>query len=123
MYKKCAAQLDLIIYFCRFRCRRRLALHDFIFVGVNYKYINESFAFSPGLISILYPQMWVLGVKAISTPTRLLLPHVDFSVLVFGTKPSETSHPICFCSQAFLGHVYFIRRLRQQHHRYSRFFP
>ena len=61
MYKKCAAQLDLLIYFCRFRCRRRLALHDFIFVGVNYKYINESFAFSSGLISILYLQMWVFG--------------------------------------------------------------
>ena len=26
-----------------------------------------------------------------STPTRLLLPHVHFSVIVFGTKPSETS--------------------------------
>ena len=61
MYKKWAAQLDLMIYFCRFRCRRRLALHDFIFVGVNYKYINESFASSSGLISILYPQMWVFG--------------------------------------------------------------
>ena len=31
----------------RSRCRRLLALHDFIF-SVNYKHINESFAFSPG---------------------------------------------------------------------------
>ena len=29
------------------RCRRRLALHYYIF-WVNYRYINESLAFSPG---------------------------------------------------------------------------
>ena len=72
MYKKCAAQLDLLIYFCRFRCRRRLALHDFIFVGVNYKYINESFAFSPaGLISILYPKMWFFFLGCVHTNPSL----------------------------------------------------
>ena len=30
-----------------------------------------------------------------STPTRLWLPHVHFSVIVFGTKPSETSITRC----------------------------
>ena len=51
--KKCAARaklffgsLDLLI-FCRSRSCRRLALH-FLIVSVNYQYINENFAFSPG---------------------------------------------------------------------------
>ena len=51
--KKCTARaklffgsLDLLI-FCRSRSCRRLALH-FLIVSVNYQYINENFAFSPG---------------------------------------------------------------------------
>ena len=42
--KKCAAQLDL----SRYRCRWELHYCILFFEGVTYKYINESFAFSPG---------------------------------------------------------------------------
>ena len=36
-------------FLCRSCCCRRLALNFFfLFLGVNYEYINESFAFSPG---------------------------------------------------------------------------
>ena len=43
-------QLDLLIFFGCFRCRRRLALHDFTFClsKLYISTVNESFAFSPG---------------------------------------------------------------------------
>ena len=50
MYKKVSCTEDLLIYFCPFHFGRRLPLHHVIFWGVNYKYINESFAFSSGEI-------------------------------------------------------------------------
>ena len=73
--KKCAARaklffgsLDLLI-FCRSRSCRRLALH-FLIVSVNYKYINDSFAFSPGQIYILIftwsVNHWMIGSGILS---------------------------------------------------------
>ena len=56
MNKEVSCTEDLLIYFCPFHFCRRLPLHHVIFLfiffffggggGLNYKYINESFAFS-----------------------------------------------------------------------------
>ena len=50
MNKEVSCTEDLLIYFCPFHFCRRLPLHHVIWGGVNYKYINESFAFSSGEI-------------------------------------------------------------------------
>ena len=65
--KKCAAQLD----FSRYRCRWELHYCILFFAGVTYKYIKESFAFSPRLISVLYRQMWVSGWDHVHTNPSL----------------------------------------------------
>ena len=67
--QKCALHLDLS------RCRCRQALHYCIlfFAGINYKYINKSFAISRGLISILYPQMLVSGCVHVQINLSLTL--------------------------------------------------
>ena len=98
MNKEVSCTEDLLIYFCPFHFCRRLPLHHVIFFffffwggGVNYKYINESFAFSSGEICRMIISSHV-GFRLGHVHTNpSLTPHVHFGVLVFGTEPSETS--------------------------------
>ena len=62
MYKKVCCTIRPYDLFLPFSLSSPFKHYTILFfVGVNYKYINESFAFSPGLISMLYIQVWVFG--------------------------------------------------------------
>ena len=81
MHRKVSCTEDILIYFSPFHFCRRLPLHHVIIIiiinfffffwgGVNYKYINESFAFSSGEICRM-----------------IISPHVGFWLRSFPHQP------------------------------------